>query len=119
DTGRYVICCASPELFFQLDGHIITCRPMKGTTRRGRTSGEDQEQAEWLRNSEKNRAENVMIVDMIRNDLGRIAEIGRVQVPELFTVERYPTLWQMTSTVTAKTNASLTEIFSALFPSAS
>ncbi|HXQ36158.1 MAG TPA: chorismate-binding protein, partial [Anaerolineales bacterium] len=68
---------------------------------------------------EKNRAENVMIVDMVRNDLGRIARIGSVQVPELFKVERYPTLWQMTSTVTAKTNASLTEIFSALFPSAS
>jgi len=119
DTGRYAICSASPELFFQLDGETITSRPMKGTTRRGRTTLEDQEQAQWLKDSEKNRAENVMIVDMIRNDLGRIARIGSVKVPKLFTVEKYPTLWQMTSTVTAKTNASLTEIFTALFPCAS
>jgi para-aminobenzoate synthetase / 4-amino-4-deoxychorismate lyase len=119
DIGRYVICSASPELFFQLDGDSITCRPMKGTTPRGRTTLEDLEQAQWLKASEKNRAENVMIVDMIRNDLGRIAKTGSVYVPELFTVERYPTLWQMTSTVRAKTEASLTEILMALFPSAS
>jgi para-aminobenzoate synthetase/4-amino-4-deoxychorismate lyase len=119
DTGRYVICSASPELFFQLDGNTITCRPMKGTVKRGRTTNEDKEQSEWLKNSAKNRAENVMIVDMLRNDLGRIAEIGSVHVPKLFETERYPTLWQMTSTVTAKTSSSLTEIFSALFPCAS
>jgi para-aminobenzoate synthetase/4-amino-4-deoxychorismate lyase len=118
-TGRYVICSMSPELFYQLDGDIITCRPMKGTIKRGRTTHEDNAQAQWLRNSEKNRAENVMIVDMVRNDLGRIAKIGSVRVPELFNTERYPTLWQMTSTVTAQTSASLTEILSALFPSAS
>jgi len=119
DTGRYVIASASPELFFQLDVDTITCRPMKGTVKRGRTTLEDREKAAWLRHSEKNRAENVMIVDMIRNDLGRIAKIGSVQVPELFTVEKYPTLWQMTSTVTAQTDVSLTKIFSALFPCAS
>jgi len=119
DTGRYVIASASPELFFQLDGDTITGRPMKGTVKRGRTTLEDKEQAEWLRNSEKNRAENVMIVDMIRNDLGRIARIGSVHVPELFTTEKYPTLWQMTSTVKAKTDMSLTKIISALFPCAS
>ncbi|MCI0551128.1 MAG: aminodeoxychorismate synthase component I [Anaerolineae bacterium] len=119
DMGRYVICSASPELFFQLDGDTITCRPMKGTVKRGRTTFEDEAQSQWLKNSEKNRAENVMIVDMIRNDLGRIAKIGSVSVPELFNTERYPTLWQMTSTVKAKTNASMTEIFKALFPSAS
>jgi para-aminobenzoate synthetase/4-amino-4-deoxychorismate lyase len=119
DTGRYVICSASPELFFKLDENKIYSPPMKGTAKRGRTTLEDKEQAEWLRNSIKNRAENVMIVDMIRNDLGRIAETGSVQVPELFTVEKYPTLFQMTSTVQAKTNASLDEIFTALFPSAS
>lgn len=119
DIGRYVICSASPELFFELKGDTITCRPMKGTVQRGRTTSEDQAQAQWLENSEKNRAENVMIVDMIRNDLGRIARIGSVQVPELFHTERYPTLWQMTSTVTAQTSASLTRIFSALFPCAS
>ena len=119
DTGRYVICSASPELFFELDGESITSRPMKGTARRGLTTQEDIFQAEWLGNSEKNRAENVMIVDMIRNDMGRIAKIGSVSVPELFSVERFPTLWQMTSTVTAHTSASLTRIFSSLFPCAS
>ncbi|HEX9388638.1 MAG TPA: aminodeoxychorismate synthase component I [Anaerolineales bacterium] len=119
DIDRYVICSASPELFFQLDGNMITCRPMKGTTKRGRTTVEDKEQSNWLEHSEKNRAENVMIVDMIRNDLGKIAEVGSVHVPHLFETERYPTLWQMTSTVTAKTNASLTEILKALFPSGS
>ena len=119
DLGRYVICSASPELFFQLDGETIICRPMKGTVKRGRTTFEDLKQSQWLKDSEKNRAENVMIVDMVRNDLGRIAKIGSVKVPELFTTERYPTLWQMTSTVTAKTSASLTDIFRALFPSAS
>ncbi len=119
DTGRFAIASASPELFFQLDGETVTCRPMKGTTRRGRTNAEDAKQAEWLKESEKNRAENIMIVDMIRNDLGRIAKTGSVHVPELFTVEKYPTLWQMTSTVQAQTDASLTKIFSALFPCAS
>ena len=119
DTGRYVICSASPELFFQLDENTLICRPMKGTVSRGRTTEEDHERAEWLRNSAKNRAENVMIVDMIRNDLGRIANIGSVRVFRLFETERYPTLWQMTSTVTAETNRSLTEIIAALFPSAS
>ncbi|WKZ48570.1 MAG: aminodeoxychorismate synthase component I [Anaerolineales bacterium] len=119
DTGRFAIASASPELFFQLDGETVTCRPMKGTTRRGRTNAEDAKQAEWLKESEKNRAENVMIVDMIRNDLGRIAKTGSVHAPELFAVEKYPTLWQMTSTVKAQTDASLTKIFSALFPCAS
>jgi len=119
DTGRFAIASASPELFFQLDGETVTCRPMKGTTRRGRTNAEDVKQAEWLKESEKNRAENVMIVDMIRNDLGRIAKTGSVHVPELFAVEKYPTLWQMTSTVKAQNDASLTKIFSALFPCAS
>jgi len=119
DIERFTICSASPELFFQLDGDTIAGRPMKGTVKRGRTTAEDKEKAEWLHHSEKNCAENVMIVDMIRNDLGRIAKIGSVHVPELFTTEKYPTLWQMTSTVQAKTKASLTEIFTALFPCAS
>jgi para-aminobenzoate synthetase / 4-amino-4-deoxychorismate lyase len=119
DTGQYVICSASPELFFELNGERITCRPMKGTAKRGRTSQEDRVQADWLRHSEKNRAENIMIVDMIRNDLGRIARTGSVLVPELFQVERYPTLWQMTSTITARTDATLSRIFGSLFPCAS
>ncbi len=119
DIGRHVICSASPELFFKLDGNKIYSHPMKGTAKRGRTTLEDRGQVEWLYTSVKNRAENVMIVDMIRNDLGRIAEIGSVQVPELFTIEKYPTLFQMTSTVQAKTSASMDKIFTALFPSAS
>ena len=119
DLDRYVICSVSPELFFQLNGNRLVCRPMKGTTKRGRTTTEDQKESEWLKGSTKNRAENVMIVDMIRNDLGRIAEVGSVSVPRLFETERYATLWQMTSTVNGRTNAPLTEIFRALFPCAS
>lgn len=119
DIGDWAICSASHELFFELDGEVITGRPMKGTVKRGRTTAEDKLNSDWLRASEKNRAENVMIVDMIRNDLGRIAEVGSVHVPELFTIEKYPTLFQMTSTVKAKTKASVTRIFTELFPCAS
>ena len=119
DIGDWAICSASHELFFDLDGDFVTSRPMKGTVKRGRTTQEDASASEWLRTSTKNRAENVMIVDMIRNDLGRIAETGSVHVPELFTIEKYLTLLQMTSTVKAKTKASVAEIFTALFPCAS
>lgn len=119
DIGDWAICSASHELFFSLDGDVVTSRPMKGTIKRGRTTQEDANASDWLRASTKNRAENVMIVDMIRNDIGRIAETGSVHVPELFTIEKYPTLFQMTSTVKAKTEVSVTEIFSALFPCAS
>jgi para-aminobenzoate synthetase/4-amino-4-deoxychorismate lyase len=119
DTGAHVVASASPELFFRLDGERITCRPMKGTVKRGRTTAEDRAQAAWLAASEKNRAENVMIVDMIRNDLGRIAAVGSVRVPALYTPERYPTLWQLTSTVVAETGAPLSGILAALFPCAS
>ena len=119
DTGRHVVCCASPELFFRQAGEQITCRPMKGTTWRGRTLAEDEARARWLHNSEKNRAENVMIVDMLRNDLGRVAETGSVRVPELFSLERYPTVWQMTSTITARVQAPFIQLFGALFPCAS
>ncbi len=119
DTGRFTICSASPELFFRLDDRELMARPMKGTAARGRTLAEDETQARWLFHSEKNRAENVMIVDMIRNDMGRVAQVGSVSVPRLFEVERYPTLWQMTSTTTAQTDASLADIMSALFPCAS
>lgn len=119
DTGRHVICSASPELFFHLDGRLLSARPMKGTAARGRTLEEDDAMAQWLHHSEKNRAENVMIVDMMRNDMGRIAETGSVCVQSMFDVERYPTLWQMTSTVTAITDAPFHDIMAALFPSAS
>ncbi len=119
DTGRFAICSASPELFFALDGERIVARPMKGTARRGRYPQEDAARAEGLAASEKQRAENLMIVDMMRNDLGRIATPGSVEVEELFAVETYPTVHQLTSTVSARTRASITEILRALFPSAS
>ncbi|MFH2098361.1 MAG: aminodeoxychorismate synthase component I [Pseudomonadota bacterium] len=119
DTGRFAVCSASPELFFVLSDGRLTSKPMKGTAGRGRTLPEDQGRARWLHRSVKNRAENVMIVDMIRNDMGRVAETGSVEVPRLFEVERYPTVWQMTTTVTARTTASLSSVFSALFPCAS
>jgi para-aminobenzoate synthetase/4-amino-4-deoxychorismate lyase len=119
DTGEWVICSASPELFFRLDGQRIECRPMKGTAARGLTFAEDLAQGEALQASEKDRAENVMIVDMVRHDLGRVAETGSVTVTSLFAVEKYPTVWQMTSTIEAKTRAALSDIFGALFPPAS
>lgn len=119
DIGSHAICCASPELFFTLENGKLTSRPMKGTAPRGLAWEADQKQATWLHHSEKNRAENVMIVDMIRNDLGRVAEIGTVETPQLFAVEKYPSVWQMTSTVTARTQQSVTDVLAALFPCAS
>ena len=118
-TGEWVIGCASPELFFRLDGGRIACRPMKGTAARGLTQAQDQAQAETLRASEKEQAENVMIVDMVRHDLGRVAETGSMNVARLFEVEKYPTVWQMTSTIEARTSATVSNIFRALFPPAS
>lgn len=117
--GRRAVACASPELFFRLDGDRVTCRPMKGTAPRGRTTSEDAERAAALTASAKERAENLMIVDMIRNDLGRVAHPGTVRTEALFAVERYPTVLQMTSTVTAETGASVEGLFAALFPCAS
>ena len=119
DIGRYAICSASPELFFSRQGNQLLARPMKGTAPRGLTLAEDQAQIEWLRQSEKNRAENVMIVDMLRNDMGRVARTGSVAVPDLFAIERYPTLLQMTSTVTAVSNTPLPQLLTAMFPCAS
>jgi len=119
DLGDQAICSASPELFFELDGERVVSRPMKGTAARGRSTTEDRFQAEELAESAKNRAENVMIVDMIRNDLARIAKPGSVSTCSLFDVERYPSVFQLTSTVEAQTEATVVEIFDALFPCAS
>ena len=119
DLGDHVICSASPELFFQQDGDRLLSKPMKGTGKRGLTTAEDRQQIALLQASSKDQAENVMIVDMIRNDFGRVAQTGTVQVPELFTVEKYPTLLQMTSTVTAHSRAEMPEIMEAMFPCAS
>ena len=119
DTGNFVLCSASPELFFRLEGDRLESRPMKGTEKRGLTPEDDRNQAKRLQDSEKNRAENIMIVDMIRNDMGRIAISGSVVPERLFEIERYPTVWQMVSTVTSQTRAALSDIFTALFPCAS
>ncbi len=124
ERGKYVL-SYSPELFFRIDqdgaSRRIVTRPMKGTVRRGRATGEDREAAEWLRNDAKNRSENVMIVDLLRNDLGRLCEFGSVTATDLFAVERHPTLWQMTSTVSGvlRAGVSLGEILRSLFPSGS
>ncbi|HET7616797.1 MAG TPA: aminodeoxychorismate synthase component I, partial [Bacillales bacterium] len=118
NLGRYRILSASPELFFRWNGHRIVTRPMKGTSGRGRWSEEDRALASRLFHSEKERAENVMIVDLLRNDLGTIAKPGSVRVSKLFDIERYPTVLQMTSTVEAETkeDVKLEDVFRALFP---
>jgi len=119
----WTVVAASPEEWFHLDGQTLRCRPMKGTASRGSPplGPDDQAAAERLVGSAKERAENVMIVDLVRNDLGRVAQIGTVAVPSLCQLEAYPTVWQLTSTVTAqlRPDTGLTEVFQALFPSGS
>jgi para-aminobenzoate synthetase/4-amino-4-deoxychorismate lyase len=121
DLGSHVVASASPELFFDWTGDRLLTRPMKGTARRGATIAEDDDARRRLLASDKERAENLMIVDLLRNDLGRIAEVGSVQVPELFRAERYETVWQLTSDVTARPrrDVGLVDVFRALFPSGS
>jgi para-aminobenzoate synthetase/4-amino-4-deoxychorismate lyase len=118
-TDEFAIVSASPELFFSKNGTSLVSRPMKGTSPRGRTLEEDRALAHELQSSLKNRAENIMIVDMTRNDLSRIAHRGSVQWPSVCSIEKYPPMFQMTSEVTATTDASLVDIFTALFPAAS
>ena len=118
-TGEWAICSASPELFFHRTGDRIESRPMKGTAARGLWFEQDIENAKRLLESDKERSENVMIVDMVRNDLGRVARQGSVRVTNLFDVERYPAVLQLTSTVAAETDASLVDVMRALFPAAS
>lgn len=119
ETPDFALCSASPELFFRRHGTLLESRPMKGTARRGMTCESDERAAAALRRSAKDRAENVMIVDMVRNDMGRIAAAGSVRVTRLFEIERYPTVLQMTSTVACHTDASLSATMRALFPCAS
>ncbi len=118
DTGAHAVASVSPELFFTWDGRDVVTRPMKGTRGRSRDGGVDAARAAELRASAKDRAENLMIVDLLRNDVGRVCEPGSVQVPSLFDIEAYPTVWQMTSTVTgrARGGVGVAEIFGALFP---
>jgi para-aminobenzoate synthetase / 4-amino-4-deoxychorismate lyase len=118
NLGRYKVLCLSPELFFERTGDHVITRPMKGTVRRGRWGAEDRELAQWLKQSIKDQAENVMIVDLLRNDLGKVSVPGSVKVSSLFDLERFETVWQMTSTVesTLRPATSLTDLMTALFP---
>ncbi|MGY1856964.1 aminodeoxychorismate synthase component I [Modestobacter sp. SYSU DS0290] len=118
DLGRFAVASASPELFFEWDGARLRTRPMKGTAARGRNTAEDAAQAAELRASAKEQAENLMIVDLLRNDVAQVAEVGSVAVPELFALERYPTVWQLTSEVTGRTrpDVGLVDVLRALFP---
>lgn len=115
--GERTVLSFSPELFVRRDGARLTTRPMKGTAPRHPDPAEDLRLGEALLASEKNRAENLMIVDLLRNDLGRLAEAGSVNVDALFSLERYPTVWTMTSTVSALAPAAtLQDVLYALFP---
>ena len=116
--GNLSVLSLSPELFFLRDGAFIKSMPMKGTISRGKNLKEDIRLARRLKEDNKNRAENVMIVDLIRNDLGRCSETGSVHVPKLFTIERYETLFQMTSTVEGRLRSGILwkDIFRSIFP---
>ncbi len=122
DLGRYRILSASPELFFELrNGGAIVTKPMKGTTPRGRWPDEDRAAAEGLLASAKDRAENAMIVDLLRNDLGRISRTGSVTWADVFRAERYETVWQLTTTVSSEleSDVGVAGVFRGLFPSGS
>ncbi|MEM8925375.1 MAG: aminodeoxychorismate synthase component I [Actinomycetota bacterium] len=119
DLGDAAVCSASPELFFHRRGDVLTSRPMKGTRPRSLDPDRDEALAKELAASEKDRAENTMIVDMTRNDLARVADLGTVAVPRLHQLEPYRTVHQLTSTVTARSTAPLSRIFAATFPGAS
>ncbi len=108
----------SPELFFEQNDRELTTRPMKGTTQRGVTDQEDLAQASWLEQDPKNRSENMMIVDLLRNDMNRISEVGSEHVERLCQVEQYSTVWQMTSTIKSqlRLDVNLVTIFRSLFP---
>jgi para-aminobenzoate synthetase / 4-amino-4-deoxychorismate lyase len=121
DLGRFRVLSASPELFFRIDGGRITTKPMKGTAPRGRWPAEDEEIAARLVASSKDRAENAMIVDLLRNDLGRICRTGSVEVERMLEAERFETVWQLTSTIEGDLRPEITllDTFRALFPSGS
>jgi len=115
--ARWVLSC-SPELFVEKTGERLRTRPMKGTAARGTSPDDDARAAAFLRHDPKNRAENLMIVDLLRNDLSRVAKTGSVCVPALFSVEPYPSIWAMTSTIEAdlRERTSMADILRALFP---
>jgi para-aminobenzoate synthetase/4-amino-4-deoxychorismate lyase len=115
---QHTILSLSPELFFEKKGNALHCKPMKGTSPRAKDPQQDQAYYRFLENDPKNRAENVMIVDLLRNDMGKIATPGSVQVEKLFAIERYETVHQMTSSIKAhiKENTTLETIIRHLFP---
>ncbi len=118
ETGAQTVLSLSPELFIERRGERVVTRPMKGTIRRGREAAEDEALKRELQSDEKSRAENLMIVDLLRNDLGRVAEIGTVEVDGLFEIETYRSLHQMTSTVSARLreDVGFGGVLRALFP---
>jgi para-aminobenzoate synthetase/4-amino-4-deoxychorismate lyase len=118
DLGDRQIVSVSPELFLRIQDRRVETMPMKGTAKRGRWPVEDRQIRDELMGSDKERAGNLMIVDMVRNDLGKVARRGSVEVPVLFQVERYPTVWQLTSTVRGdlEEGVSLADLFTAVFP---
>lgn len=118
ETDDFQVISFSPELFFEKKGQQLMTRPMKGTTKRGLSIELDRKQKDWLKADAKNRAENMMIVDLLRNDMSRVSEVGTVKVASLCDVEPYSTVWQMTSTITShiSQNTSLFELLQALFP---
>lgn len=121
NAGDATILSFSPELFFRLEGSRLLLKPMKGTSPRGRTTEEDRQHREALLRSEKDKAENLMIVDLLRNDAGRVAKAGSVSVPKFFEVERYQTVFQATSTIkaTVRKEVRVPELLKSLFPSGS
>jgi para-aminobenzoate synthetase component 1 len=119
DLGSPIVLSRSPELFFKIDAEgMIEAHPMKGTAPRGETKAQDAALKNFLRNDEKNQAENRMIVDLLRNDISLISEVGTLEVPELFNIETYPTVHQMVSRVRARLlpGLSIRQVFAALFP---
>lgn len=117
NDSQTVVCC-SPELFFRRTGNSIITKPMKGTVRRGKTNSEDEVLKEWLRNDQKNRSENTMIVDLLRNDIGKISATGSVEPCDMFKVESFGSLLQMTSTIrgTLRPDVRYFDVFRSLFP---
>lgn len=118
-TPEYTLLSASPELYLARNDTQVWSRPMKGTRPRGRYPEEDLAYRNALADSQKDRAENLMIVDMVRNDLGRVAQVGSVAVSDLFAIEGYPGVWQMVTQVQAHSSAPLPELIGATFPCAS